>query len=153
MISTTITNWQQYIILAYTAIAIVLGLFAIYKCRGGQSHQKFALLLLIGSFVWGDALIFSAFWALAGAIALFFDSWFLFQAIFLVFWLIRSAGETIYWLMQQFSNIIREKPEKVWTFRFVKSNAAWFLMQIWWQTITIASLVLLILLITSTFLD
>lgn len=145
------TGLQQYILLAYMALAIVLSVVAVYKCRHKKAYQKFVPLFVIGSFVWGDVLVFGIFWVLAGAVTLFFNSWFLFQVIFLVFWLIRSAGETIYWFMQQFSSIIREKPEKVWTFRFVKNNAAWFLMQIWWQTVTIASLVALIFLLVSHF--
>lgn len=129
------------------ALAMGYTIVGFVKSRAGKSYGKFWPLNTIGGFVWGDALIFGPFWALASIITILMQDWWLFELIFLCFWLVRSVGETIYWLNQQYSDVIREKPEKSILYRFVKSNAVWFLMQIWWQCITVATLVLLILLL------
>lgn len=142
-------NWQQIIVWVVGGLAIGFAVAGFVKSRTGKAYGKFWLLNIIGAFVWGDAIIFGPFWAVASVIVIWMQSWWLFEIIFLCFWLVRSVGETIYWLNQQFSSVIREKPEKMLLHRFVKSNAVWFLMQIWWQCISVATLVLLILLLKS----
>jgi len=138
-------SWQLYLLIIYCALAIIFTITGLILSRRGKAYKKFWPLNLIGAFVWGDALIFGPFWILSSIIAMLAQRWFVFELIFLCFWLVRSFGETIYWFNQQFSSTIREKPETVIFYPLVKNNSVWFLMQIWWQCITAASLVLLIL--------
>jgi len=140
-------SWQLYLLIIYCALAIIFTITGLILSRRGKAYKKFWPLNLIGAFVWGDALIFGPFWILSSIIAMLAQRWFVFELIFLCFWLVRSFGETIYWFNQQFSSTIREKPETVIFYPLVKNNSVWFLMQIWWQCITAASLVLLILLL------
>lgn len=140
-------NWQGYIIGVLGVLAAVFFVAGVLHVGKGKTYQKFWPLNLIGAFVWGDALVFGPFWIIASIIVLTQQDWWLFEIIFLSFWLVRSFGETVYWLNQQFSPIKREPPEKIWFYRFIKSDAVWFIFQIWWQCLSVVSLVLLILLI------
>lgn len=139
--------WQLLLISVIALLSIVFWIAGLVVSRRGKSYGKFWPLNLIGAFVWGDALVFGPFWILAAILCIALQNWWLFELIFLCFWLIRSLGETIYWFLQQFSNVVREKPEKVFFYPLVKNNSVWFLMQIWWQCISITALVLLILLL------
>lgn len=138
------THLQQAIIGTYGIIAAGLFGVAVYAVHHKMAYGRMWLLNLFSSFVWGDMLVFAPFWALSSAVSIYFQSWFLFEIIFLTTWFIRAMGETIYWFLQQFSTVVRERPEDMFLYRFVKSNAVWFIMQIWWQCIGAVALTLLI---------
>lgn len=140
-------NWQTITITILVILAILFFIVGLINVKRGKAYQKFWPLNIIGAFVWGDAIIFGPFWIVSSVVSLWLKNWQLFEIIFLCFWLVRSLGETIYWFLQQFSEVKREPPERIWFYRFVKSDAVWFIFQIWWQCITIVSLVLLILLL------
>ena len=119
-----------------------------YECR----HKKQAIALsplynLIGAFVWGDVFIFGFFWSLVCLAVLLFNSWQLFLIVLGAFWVVRSLGEMIYWLNQQFSDKARNPPETLWLSKFFPGDSVWFGMQIFWQCILVISAVFLILLL------
>ncbi len=138
-------NWQGVIVGAMGVLAAVFIIGGIIKID--KSYKRFWPLNIIGGFVWGDAIVFGTFWLIASILSFCLQNWFLFELIFLCFWLIRSAGETLYWFLQQFSIAKREPPENIWFYRYIKSDAVWFTFQIWWQCICVTSLVLIILLL------
>ena len=139
-------KWQGVIVGAVGVLAAIFAIGGIVKID--KPYIRFWPLNVIGGFVWGDAIIFGTFWLVASILSLCLQNWFLFELIFLCFWLIRSAGETLYWFLQQFSVAKREPPEKIWFYKYIKSDAVWFIFQIWWQCICVVSLVLIILLLT-----
>lgn len=131
---------MYYFLSLYAACAFFLGVFYSVKKKNafGVTHW----FLPLGIFVWGDALVFGLFWFCSSF--LFFkmqSQWF---TLFFVscFWLIRSLGEMVYWLNQQFSKMIRDPAEQHVLFPLVKNESVWFLHQIIWQCIAVFSLVL-----------
>ena len=136
---------QQYqlLFLISTLVAhIGVFIYALMVCA--KKQKTFAhthLLSLTGSFVWGDVLIFSPFWALVSLVSLYTKDWLLFWVIASVFWVVRSSGEVLYWFLEQFSGHPRNKPENLWGYNLVKSDAVFFLYQIFWQCMTVISIV------------
>jgi len=131
---------------------IVLLLTAIYSLSGlyfGYLHSKFKknvfgltpAYYLIGAFVWGDAVIFGIFWFLASLVVYMLQDWTLFLLTFSLFWVVRSVGETMYWFLQQFSTVIRHKPETSQFHDIFHNDSIWFVYQIFWQCMTVISLV------------
>jgi hypothetical protein len=103
----------------------------------GNSH----IFNLIGAFVWGDSVVFGLFWMLISVVCIYLNDWTLFLLIVSVFWLVRSAGETVYWFSQQFSTIERNPPKKLWFFKYFQNDSVWFVYQIFWQCILVISIV------------
>ena len=95
----------------------------------------------LGIFVWGDAIILGPFWFLSSLASYLLKNWFLFLLIISVFWVVRSLGETIYWLNQQFSKTHSHYYEKLTGYRFFKSDAILFIYQVFWQCIFIFSII------------
>ena len=96
--------------------------------------------LPLGAFVWGDAAVFGAFWVLLSLTAYFYQSWTLFLLMHSLFWVVRSVGETIYWFLQQFSTVIRHKPETSRLHHIFHDDSIWFIYHIFWQCITVISI-------------
>ena len=96
----------------------------------------------LGAFVYADLTVFGLFWLGASTLSLLLSDWALFLLIASLFWLVRSIGETIYWLNQQFSPINRN-PVK--NFRYLKkvyhNDSVWFIYQIFWQCMTVIFIV------------
>jgi len=101
-------------------------------------------LLPLGIFVWGDAVILGTFWVLVTLIALVSHSWDLFLLFVSVFWLVRSIGEVVYWLNQQFSQLKRNPPEKLFLYTLFPNESIWFAYQLFWQCIAVISVILTI---------
>lgn len=142
-------KWQINLLVYYGTLAGLFFIGGIIKSYQGKAYEKFLPLNFIGGFVWGDAAIFGFFWAIISLFILLFGNWRIFEIIFLSFWLIRSLGEMIYWLNQQFAQKVRVKPEELWFYPLFKNDSVWFVYQIFWQCVAVASLVLLISVITS----
>ncbi len=99
------------------------------------------LLFFLGIFVWGDALVFSLFWAGASLITLFLSDWFLFLLIISIFWAVRGFGESSYWINQQFSTVKRNPPQKLLGYQIFNNDSLWFAYQIFWQCLTVIAVV------------
>lgn len=95
----------------------------------------------LGIFVWGDALVIAPFWLISSLIVLFLQDWYLFLVILSLFWVVRSFGEVIYWLCEQFAGKNRNPPHTLKFYKFVNSDAIWFIYQLFWQCILIISLI------------
>ncbi len=99
------------------------------------------VLFWLGIFVWGDALILGFFWTVVSILSYYLKDWNLFLLIFSVFWVVRSFGEVIYWINQQFSTIVRNPPETLIGFRWFKNDSIWFIYQVVWQCVLVISIV------------
>lgn len=106
---------------------------------------------LNGAFVWEDMLVFGFFHVTSVAIGLVFGDLRLFLLLFILFWTVRSAGEILYFFLQQFIQP-RHHPHKITTplqrfFGHITDQKSFILMQVFLQTILIISLFAMILLI------
>lgn len=99
------------------------------------------LLLPYGIFVWGDAVILGFFWFIVSLVCLLFNNVSLFIVIQLVYWMVRSAGEIIYWFLQQFAVNKRDLPKTLWGQAFFPGESIWFAYQLFWQIILVISTV------------
>lgn len=95
----------------------------------------------IGAFVWADAVIFGLFWTLTGVLFLYLQDYLLLLLTYSSFWLVRSIGETIYWLLQQFSMVEREPIKQVMYYTFFKNDSVWFVHQVLWQVRTVVAFI------------
>ena len=120
----------------------MISLKAIYLVKNeNKAFTETPWLLPWGAFVWGDAVVFGLFWFLISTASLLLKDWLLFWLVYSLFWVMRSLGETIYWLNQQFAVEKRDAPEKYWIYKIFKNESVWFVMQISWQCATVVSLV------------
>ncbi len=135
-------NWQKLIIVIWGVSSFILFVKGFKESKDNKnSYGITPYLLPWGVFVWGDAVVFGLFWTLVSFAVLFLKDWILFLLIISVFWVIRSLGETIYWFNQQYSNINRNPPEKFWFYKYFHNDSVWFIHQIAWQCITVASII------------
>jgi hypothetical protein len=135
--------WQQIIIVGYGILALMAFVTSVYACRSKNKAYESTPLwgIFFTGFVQADNVIFGFFWCLVCLVTLFFHDWLLFLLTVSLFWLVRSIGETLYWLFQQFIPRKGNEPEKFWSYRIVKSDAVWFMNQIYWQCITVITII------------
>lgn len=135
-------NLQQTIVEIFGLINSLLFLkgFYVTKFKKG-AYQPTRPLFFLGMFVWGDVVIFGLFWIISSLVALYLKDWYLFLLTISVYWLIRSLGETIYWIAQQFSNIKRNPPEKLMGYSIFQNDSIWFAYQTAWQCVMIISII------------
>jgi len=107
-------------------------------------YGKTGGLFWLGMFVWGDAAVFGPFWFLAALVCLAVRDWWLFLLVVALFWLVRSVGETIYWLNQQFSPLNINPAGRLGGDKYFKMDSIWFVYQIIWQCVAVVSAVAVI---------
>lgn len=133
---------QQILVVAIGLVALLAAIKGGYEI--GKKNNPFGeplVLFWLGIFVWGDALILGIFWCLVSIFCFFLKDWILFLLIVSVFWIVRSLGEILYWINQQFSPIIRNPPKNLVGYRFFKNDSIWFIYQIVWQCVLVISIV------------
>lgn len=127
------------VIFFYSLVAAVLGA---WQTLSRRNPYGLALPFLpLGVFVWGDALVLGIFWMGVVMVLSWWPDWRLFGLIVSAFWAVRSAGEMVYWLNRQFSVAQREPAEDHFLYRWVHSDAVWFLHQLIWQCVLVGSIV------------
>jgi hypothetical protein len=132
-------SYQQIIvsmILLYSFSAFLLGI----KNRKNPFGLS-KLFLPISVFVWVDAVVFGFFFTLVSLFSLAFHQWILFWLMFAVFWAIRSIGEQVYWFLEQFTQVHRNPPHTLWPHKWFKGQETWIVMQIFWQCISVVSII------------
>lgn len=114
-----------------------------YACRHHKQAYKLSPeYFLLGAFVMGDAFVLGIFWTGVAGLILLLQDWLLFWLIWSVFWVVRSAGETIYWFNQQFSTINRNPPHNLpWTSVF-HDDSVWFIYQVICQCVMVAAILM-----------
>ncbi len=106
-----------------------------------NAYGKTPLLAPIGAIVWADTAIFGLFWTVVSVVIIILNDWILFWLTFSIFFVVRSFGETIYWLNQQFSKVNRNPIQKFWVTKIFHDDSVWFVYQIYWQCVTVVSLI------------
>lgn len=139
------TPSQHLFLLAFALFNLLVSLKGFYESK----HKKNAFgltrpLVIIGVFVWADAVVFGPFWTAASLLAFVLQDWYLFLLITSIFWVVRSLGEVIYWLDQQFSTLKRNPIENLPWQSIFHNDSVWFVHQIIWQCVMVISLVLTI---------
>lgn len=141
------------ITLLFAGLAIIS--FIKIRQHHGVIHFIYHWAFPVGSFVWEDLFVFSLYGLVAGLTTLCTGQIRIGLLFFIVFWVVRSAGETLYFFLQQF---IRPKhsPHYLESFHFkllrrifgpLNDQQAYILLQVFFQTILMLSSVALILLI------
>lgn len=70
------------------------------KSRTDQFYSNTLLLTPLGIYVWGDGLVLGPFWLLVGLGSIWLETTQI-TTLLLVFYLVRSSYEVIYWLNHQ----------------------------------------------------
>lgn len=123
----------------------------IYK---GKIHFTYTWAALMGGFVWEDVLIFSIYGGISSIVTLLFGDYKIGVLFFLVFWIVRSAGETLYFFLQQFIEP-KHDPHAIDShfvilrkiFKSLSYQQCLIIMQITFQSIMMLSIVSLIVLL------
>ncbi len=135
-------NWQKTIVVLYGIISVIGLLWSLNNVINKKNvFGKTGIFNFLGAFVVGDMVVFGFFWALVSTIAFLLSDWILFLLKVSIFWVVRSLGETIYWFNQQFSTINRNPPKNFPTYRYFKSDAVWWIHQIFWQCLNVLFIV------------
>jgi hypothetical protein len=138
----TLGYWQEAFLLIFVLINLAIFARGFYECKYKKNaYGPTYLLLPLGIFVWGDAIVFGLFWVGIALACYFLHDWILFLLIFSLFWVVRSVGETIYYFNQQFSKVIRQPPKKLIGYSIFQNDSIWFIYQTFCQCLTIISLV------------
>ncbi len=133
---------QTIIISLFGIISLLATIKGTRELLINKNHFKEPRFLFwLGIFVWGDAIILGTFWFLVSLICLLLSNWILFLLIVSVFWVVRSLGEIIYWLNQQFSPIMRNPPANLFGCKLFNNDSIWFAYQIFWQCIMVISII------------
>src|SRR4030042_3658454 len=114
-------SWKKTVLLLYSLLNLAVFIRGFYECRFRKNAYGLAHpLIFLGIIAWGDAVIFCLFWVGASFVSFILNDWYLFLLTISVFWIVRSLGETLYWLNQQFSEISRNPPEKLFLYSIFK---------------------------------
>lgn len=135
-------SWQQLFILVYIVVNIFVFIYGLKKSIGDKNAFGLSTpFQCLGIFVWGDALIIGFFWIFAGLIFLVFNDWIGFLLTAAVFWAVRSLGEIIYWISEQFAVKHRNSPDKLLFHSKLGNDSVWFIYQIFWQCVLVVSII------------
>jgi hypothetical protein len=145
---------EMALILLWGLINTILAFISYKKIKSDEKNLSFILAwaFLSGAFVWEDMFVFGILHALGSLLAFVLggpEYWILF---YLLFWIVRSAGETLYFFLQQFIEP-KHHPHYIehhfGTMRKIFGNISaqkcFILVQITMQSIMIISLFSLIL--------
>ena len=131
---------SSLIILAFGFLALISFLLGYYQSIIKKNpFQETPSLLIFGIFVWGDAVVLGLLWLLVSLVTFLLNDWTLFLLFISVFWTVRSSGEVIYWLNQQFSPLNRNPPERLKGYCIFGNESIWFVYQLVWQCILVVS--------------
>lgn len=132
---------QQLLILFYGIINFLAFLKGYYEIKDKKNPYGLAQSFgLLGIFVWGDAVVIGPFWIIISVFSLVLQDWYLFLVALSLFWVVRSAVEVVYWVFEQFTERHRNHPQTLMFYNFIKSDAIWFIYQIFWQCILVISI-------------
>ncbi len=105
-----------------------------------NAFQETRFLWWAGIFVVADAIVILPFWILVIVISLLMHSWTVFFLAVSLFWVVRSLGEVIYWMNEQFATHHRNDPKNLFGYSLVRCDAIWFLYQLFWQCVMVLAL-------------
>ena len=102
-------RYNRKILLIFAWISLISFLYSIYVVRFSDKDNFWSLLpswltWLNGAFIIGDMLILSLFFFIAALILFYVNDVRYTFLTYLVFMLVRNAGEIVYWLNYQFAS-------------------------------------------------
>ena len=139
-------------------IFIVLVILSWKQIKNGPKIAKFIYGwgFPLGSFVWEDLLVFSIYGSLAALITFFTHQSKIGILMVLVFWFIRSLGETLYFFLEQFiqpqhypHHLKNHFQLLYFFFGKISDQQAFIILQVFFQIISMFSLTGLILLVLN----
>lgn len=132
-------DYERLVVFFFGLGALALFIKSILEITQKKNpYGKFDLGIIYGGFVYADYMVFCAFWVTASFTIILLNDFLLFLLVYSVFWLVRSIGEALYWFLQQFSTLVHKNPpQRFFLYRYVKSDAIWFVNQIYWQCLTV----------------
>lgn len=136
-------------LLLLALINIFLSFRAFHQCKSCKNaYGETKFLHPLGMYVWGDTLIFSIFWSGVSLVCFYLQDFLLFLLTFFLFHFVRNAGETFYWLNQQFYEHNRNNPKNYSGHTLFPGNSIWSLMQMKNQCVAILTFVIVVYLAT-----
>lgn len=142
------------VVLGYLILQVILFVLAFYKVFKSKERLEFIYKWAwpFGAFVWEDLLVFSFFNIFFSTVVYILDDIKVGIIFLLVFFVVRSVGETIYYFLQQF-NPLPPYPHRLHAhfaaLRLLLGNISdqkcFILSQVFFQSITVFSATLLIL--------
>ncbi len=135
-------NTIQIIISIFGLISLLVAFKGILELSTKKNHfKKTRFLFWLGIFVWGDAVILGIFWFLVSLICILLSDWIIFFLVVSIFWVIRSFGEIIYWINQQFSPVNRNPPKNLFGYILFNNESIWYAYQVFWQCIMVIAII------------
>lgn len=132
-----------YVFPIFFTFSLAIFLYSLHQTKTKKnSFGETPYLFPLGIFVWADGVIIGLFWSLISFTVYLLRNWKLFLLIFSLFWFVRSLGETIYWLNQQFSPLNRNPPSSLRFHQIFHNDSIWFAYQVFWQCLSVISGVL-----------
>lgn len=144
-------------IVLYATLHLILFLLSFFKIRNNNLDTLdfiYKFSFPFGAFVWEDLLILSLFNLIVVIASLVFKDLRIGLLLFIVFWIVRSTGETIYFFLQQF---IRPKHHphlisaQFWILKKflgkLSDQQCFIIMQVFFQTLSVIFISFLILLL------
>ncbi|PIR26246.1 MAG: hypothetical protein COV41_01705 [Candidatus Brennerbacteria bacterium CG11_big_fil_rev_8_21_14_0_20_43_10] len=91
-------------ILIWGVVNLFLAVLSVFKIKRNKEKCDFIYWwgFIVGAFVWEDMLVFNLLHAGIAFVSLLLKNNLGWLVGFLVFWIVRSAGETLYFFLQQF---------------------------------------------------
>ena len=139
-------------LIGYISITLFafLTAFSFVRIRRGKKIAEFiyGLGFPIGAFVWEDMFVFSVYGLAASVATVWLGQWKYGLLFFLVFWMVRSAGETLYFFLEQFIEP-KHYPHYVdehfglvrWLFGNISYQQCLIIMQVTFQIIMMITIV------------
>lgn len=135
---------------------LLLAILSVSKIKESPKKLNFIWYwgFLSGAFVWEDMLIFGILHSLVSFFIVFAQNSEIWIIYYLIFWVVRSSGETLYFFLQQFIQP-KHHPHKITThfdqlkklFGNISDQKCFIIMQVVMQSITVLSLVGLMLIL------
>ena len=137
---------------------LIMSLYSIKKIKGNPDKCDFIYGwgLPSGAFVWEDMFIYGLLHALIVLVSVLFGKTVIWIIGFLVFWIVRSLGETLYFFLEQFI-VPKHHPHELNShFKYIRlffgnisEQKCFILLQICMQSITVIATSLLIFVLYS----
>lgn len=139
--------WHTLVLLGFLFYAFLGLSTGWYHTRNKNYFGLTPWFILLGSFVWTDTVILGAFWTITNIALLLYNHQLISLLVYSLFWTVRSSGEIVYWIHEQFAHTKRNPPHTLFLYKFFPNESVWIAMQLVWQCVLVASLVVDILLL------
>ncbi len=144
--------------LFFTILFVFLLIISFLKIRNSKKSFQFIYSWAwpLGAFVWEDLFIFSLLGLIITSIVSLTNDARIGYLFFLVFWIVRSGGESLYFFLQQFfepKQYPHDIKDQLKILRYIFGNISeqkgYILLQVFHQSVVVIAIVLTILLLLN----